>query len=69
MRFLLDECGYNWDKAWSIVGKTIAYTNHTVMQEALECWNEELFKTRLPRIYQIVKEIDNRFRYEMYEKT
>ena len=69
MRFLLDECGYDWDNAWSIVGKTIAYTNHTVMQEALECWNEELFKTRLPRIYQIVKEIDNRFRYEMYEKT
>ncbi len=69
MRFLLDECGYTWDKAWSIVTKTIAYTNHTVMQEALECWNEELFKTRLPRIYQIVKEIDNRFRYEMYEKT
>lgn len=69
MRFLLDECGYNWDKAWSIVTKTIAYTNHTVMQEALECWNEELFKARLPRIYQIVKEIDNRFRYEMYERT
>lgn len=69
MRFLLDECGYNWDKAWSIVNKTIAYTNHTVMQEALECWNEELFKARLPRIYQIVKEIDNRFRYEMYERT
>ena len=69
MRFLLDECGYEWDKAWSIVNKTIAYTNHTVMQEALECWSEELFKTRLPRIYQIVKEIDNRFRYEMYERT
>ena len=69
MRFLLDECGYNWDKAWSIVTKTIAYTNHTVMQEALECWSEELFKARLPRIYQIVKEIDNRFRYEMYERT
>ena len=69
MRFLLDECGYEWDKAWSIVNKTIAYTNHTVMQEALECWSEDLFKTRLPRIYQIVKEIDNRFRYEMYERT
>ena len=69
MRFLLDECGYDWDKAWSIVNKTIAYTNHTVMSEALECWNEDLFKARLPRIYQIVKEIDNRFRYEMYEKT
>lgn len=69
MRFLLDECGYNWEKAWNIVSRTVAYTNHTIMQEALECWNEELFKARLPRIYQIVKEIDNRFRYEMYEKT
>ncbi len=69
MRFLLDECGYEWGKAWSIVNKTIAYTNHTVMQEALECWNEDLFKTRLPRIYQIVKEIDNRFRHDMYERT
>ena len=69
MRFLLDECGYAWNKAWDIVTKTIAYTNHAVMSEALECWNEDLFKVRLPRIYQIVKEIDNRFRYEMYENT
>ena len=69
MRFLLDECGYEWEKAWSIVTKTIAYTNHTVMQEALECWSEELFRQRLPRIYQIVKEIDNRYRYEMYDHT
>ena len=69
MRFLLDECGYEWEKAWSIVTKTIAYTNHTVMQEALECWSEELFRQRLPRIYQIVKEIDNRYRYEMYDLT
>ncbi|MBO5200814.1 MAG: glycogen/starch/alpha-glucan phosphorylase [Clostridia bacterium] len=69
MRFLLDECGYEWEKAWSIVNKTIAYTNHTVMQEALECWSEDLFRSRLPRIYQIVKEIDNRFRHDMYELT
>ena len=69
MRFLLDECGYEWEKAWSIVQKTIAYTNHTVMQEALECWSEDLFRQRLPRIYQIVKEIDNRYRYEMYDLT
>ena len=69
MRFLLDECGYGWDKAWDIVSHTVAYTNHTVMREALECWNEELFRTRLPRIYQIVKEIDNRFRHDMYERT
>ncbi len=69
MRFLLDECGYSWDKAWSIVTKTVAYTNHTVMAEALECWSEDLFKRRLPRIYQIVKEIDKRFRNELMAET
>ncbi len=69
MRFLLDECGYEWEKAWQIVNRTVAYTNHTVMQEALECWSEELFRHRLPRIYQIVKEIDNRYRYELYDLT
>ena len=69
MRFLLDECGYEWDKAWNIVKNTIAYTNHTVMSEALECWQENLFRERLPRIYQIVKEIDKRFRGEVMAKT
>lgn len=69
MRFLLDECGYNWDKAWDIVQRTTAYTNHTVMKEALECWQIDLFKARLPRIYQIITEIDNRFRAEVWEKT
>ncbi|MBR5273383.1 MAG: glycogen/starch/alpha-glucan phosphorylase [Clostridia bacterium] len=69
MRILLDECGYEWDRAWSIVKRTFAYTNHTVMKEALECWPEGLFKRLLPRIYEIVKEIDNRFRYEVWEKT
>lgn len=69
MRFLLDECGYEWDKAWDIVKNTIAYTNHTVMSEALECWQENLFRERLPRIYQIVKEIDKRFRGEVMAKT
>ena len=44
MRFLLDECGYGWDKAWDIVTRTVAYTNHTVMPEALECWPVELIK-------------------------
>ena len=62
MRIMLDECGYDWDSAWNIVTKTVAYTNHTVMREALECWSEELYSRLLPRIYQITKEIDNRFR-------
>lgn len=62
MRIMLDECGYGWDDAWSIVTRTVAYTNHTVMKEALECWSEELYSRLLPRIYQITKEIDNRFR-------
>ncbi len=69
MRHLLDECGYSWDKAWDIVKRTTAYTNHTVMKEALECWQIDLFRQRLPRIYDIVKEIDNRYRYETWEKT
>lgn len=62
MRIMLDECGYNWDKAWDLVTRTVAYTNHTVMKEALECWSEELYKRLLPRLYEITKEIDNRFR-------
>lgn len=61
MRILLDECGYSWDDAWDIVTHTMAYTNHTVMAEALECWPEDLFRQRLPRIYQIVVEINHRF--------
>lgn len=69
MRILLDECGFAWEKAWSIVSKCINYTNHTVMKEALEVWPEDLFKTLLPRIYQITKEIDNRFRSFVWEST
>ena len=69
MRFLLDECGYGWDKAWDLVTHTVAYTNHTVMPEALECWSEELIKERIPRIYQIIKEIDRRFRGEVLSRT
>ncbi len=69
MRILLDECGYGWDDAWNIVTKSAAYTNHTVMKEALECWHEDLFKTLIPRIYQIVKEIDNRYRAHIWEIT
>ena len=69
MRFLLDECGYGWDKAWDIVTRTVAYTNHTIMSEALECWPVELIKQRIPRIYQIIKEIDRRFRGEVLSRT
>ncbi len=69
MRILLDECGYGWDPAWDIVTRTVAYTNHTVMAEALECWPEDLFRQRLPRIYQIVCEINNRFSERMMRET
>ena len=69
MRLLLDECGYSWEKAWDLVTRTVAYTNHTIMSEALECWQVELFKERLPRIYQIVKEIDRRYREHIVSVT
>ena len=69
MRLMLDECGYSWDDAWNIVTRTVAYTNHTVMKEALECWGEDMFRHRLPRIYQIVKEIDRRYREQVIYKT
>ncbi len=69
MRILLDDCGYGWDEAWNIVTNTVAYTNHTVMAEALECWPEDLFKRLLPRIYEITKEIDNRFRSYVWNTT
>jgi starch phosphorylase len=65
MRILLDEYSYSWDDAWNIVKQTISYTNHTVMAEALEKWPKELFKTLLPRIYQITEEIDRRFKEEL----
>ncbi len=69
MRFLLDECGYTWEKAWDIVKGTVAYTNHTIMPEALECWPDSLIKERIPRVYQIIKEIDRRYREEVIAKT
>ena len=66
MRILLDECGYGWDDAWSIVTKVAAYTNHTVLKEALECWPEDLVRSLLPRIHQIIVEIDRRYRDYLY---
>ena len=68
MRVMLDECGYSWEQAWDIVTRTVSYTNHTVMPEALECWGVDLFKMMLPRIYQIVEEINRRFCAGMHEK-
>ncbi|MDR2047173.1 MAG: glycogen/starch/alpha-glucan phosphorylase [Clostridiales bacterium] len=65
MRILLDDFFYSWEDAWSIVKRTVSYTNHTVMSEALERWPKELFKSLLPRIYQITEEIDRRFRGEL----
>ena len=61
MRILLDEEGLTWDEAWEVTTKTCAYTNHTIMSEALEKWPIELFSRLLPRIYQIVEEINRRF--------
>lgn len=62
MRLLLDEENLEWDEAWAITTKTIAYTNHTVLPEALERWPIDLFRRLLPRIYMIVEEIDRRYR-------
>ena len=68
MRILMDERGYSWDSAWSIVTRTVAYTNHTVMSEALEKWSEDLIARRLPRIHMILREINERFCAQMWEK-
>ena len=61
MRILMDEYGMSWDDAWYQVTHTVAYTNHTVLVEALECWNEDLVARLLPRIYSIIKEINRRY--------
>ncbi|WP_295339331.1 glycogen/starch/alpha-glucan phosphorylase [uncultured Subdoligranulum sp.] len=65
MRILLDECSYDWDTAFDICRKVFAYTNHTVMSEALEKWNADIFRSTLPRIWQIVCELDRRCRIEL----
>ncbi len=67
MRILMDEYMLDWDSAWDIVTRTVSYTNHTVMPEALETWREDLFRLKLPRIYMIVKEINERFCKEAWK--
>ena len=68
MRILVDEEGLEWDEAWEVTTKTCAYTNHTIMAEALEKWPIELFSRLLPRIYQIIEEINRRFVIEIQKK-
>ncbi len=65
MRLLMDDYGYDWDKAWEIVTGTVSYTNHTVLAEALEKWKDDLVHMMMPRIYMIIQEIDRRFRADM----
>ncbi len=67
MRILMDVYSYSWDDAWSIVVKTVSYTNHTVLPEALECWREDLFAIKLPRIFTIVNEINRRFTADLWK--
>ncbi len=68
MRTLLDDCGYSWDKAWHIVTNTFAYTNHTVMPEALEKWDCNLLKSVCPRIFSIIIEINERYCKELWQR-
>lgn len=69
MRILLDDCGYSWEKAWHIVTNTFAYTNHTVMAEALEKWDMNLVKEIIPRIFTIIIEINNRYCKDLMERN
>ena len=68
MRIFMDDYRFSWEKAWDMVTHVCSYTNHTVMPEALETWNEDLFKLRLPRMYQIICEINRRFCDEAWTK-
>ncbi len=69
MRILMDEYFYPWERAWEIVVGTVSYTNHTVLPEALESWNEDLFALKLPRMHQIIREINERFCREAWQKA
>jgi starch phosphorylase len=69
MRILLDDCGYSWEKAWHIVTNTFAYTNHTVMAEALEKWDVNLVKHTIPRVFSIIVEINNRYCQGLMERN
>ncbi len=69
MRVLLDDCGYGWDQAWHICTNTFAYTNHTVMAEALEKWDKTLVERILPRIFTIICEINRRYCEELFNRT
>lgn len=68
MRLLIDDYGMEWDEAWEATIKTMSYTNHTILSEALEKWDTELFKFVLPRVYQIILEIDNRYVKDLAQK-
>ncbi len=66
MRIFMDVYSYSWEDAWNVVVKTVSYTNHTVLPEALECWRVDLFSMKLPRIFQIVSEINRRFTTDLW---
>ena len=68
LRLLLDEHGMGWDEAWKVVTETFAYTNHTVLAEALESWEVSIFQKLFWRIWELVEEIDRRFRLDMAER-
>ena len=61
MRIFLDDYHFSWEQSWDMVQRIVSYTNHTVLPEALETWNEDIFQLKLPRIHQIIKEINERF--------
>ncbi len=65
MRIFMDDYGYNWDKAWQIVSRSVCYTNHTVLPEALECWPQDIIRILVPRVYDIIEEIHRRFEREI----
>ena len=68
MRILMDVYSYSWEDAWEVVTRTMSYTNHTVLPEALECWNVDLFRIKLPRIYMIVEEINRRLCADLWNR-